>query len=62
MYLKYGTQLPYIKYGTHQTGTAPPAPPSSGSSTTMYYGSTEIASAHILVSGTLTQVTLSYTS
>lgn len=60
MYLKYGTQLPYIKYGTHQTGTAPPAPPAS--STTMYYGSTEIATAHILVNGTLTEVTLSYTN
>ena len=58
MYLKFGTQLPYIKFGTHQTGTAPPAPPAASDS--IYYGSTEIATAHILVSGTMTAVTLSY--
>ena len=27
MYLKLGTQLPYLKLGTQQSGAAPPAPP-----------------------------------
>jgi len=37
MYLKLGTQLPYLKLGT-QSGAAPPAPPSSGI-TQVYLGS-----------------------
>jgi len=29
MYLKLGTQLPYLKLGTQQSGTAPAAPAAS---------------------------------
>ena len=91
MYLKLGTQLPYLKLGT-QSGTAPEvqetligswglgtqlpylklgtilgsyATTSPGSApaptTTIYYGSTLIASAHIINdSGVLVQVNPSH--
>jgi hypothetical protein len=60
MFLKFGTQLPYIRFGTQQTSDAPAASPPASSSTVMYHGATQIASAHILVNGVMTEVNLSY--
>ena len=45
MYLKLGTQLPYLKLGT-QSGAAPPAPPSSGI-TQVYLGSSAFTGINI---------------